>query len=199
MKKPLNFLQKFINQESIGGIILLLAALLAIGIANSAWANFYHLVLSKFLFVINDGLMAIFFFLIGLELRRELKGGELSKGNQIILPLVAALGGIIIPAFIYNFGNYLSPETQIGWAIPVATDIAFALGVLSLFGKRVPIGLKLFVMALAIFDDLGAIIIIAFFYAHHFAVLYFLGAIFVMVVGYLLNLLKIRRFYYPMV
>lgn len=173
--------QKFIQIESLSGILLILSALCAIGLANSAWQDKYQwflttpLVLTfaskslsiSFTHFVNDGLMVIFFLIIGLEIKREMLEGNLSELNQILLPLVAALGGIILPAVIFILFNYRDPFTLKGWAIPTATDIAFVLGVLALFASRIPIGLKLFVMAVAIYDDLVAILIIALFYTSH--------------------------------
>lgn len=169
----------FFKLESAGGILLMLAAALAIIFANTPiLSSIYELLLSTpvevkigaleiakpLLLWINDGLMAVFFFLVGLELKRELLEGELSDKRNIILPGVGALGGMIAPALIYVYFNYDNPQALSGWAIPAATDIAFALGALALLGSRVPTSLKIFLTSLAIFDDVGAIIIIALFY-----------------------------------
>lgn len=165
--------------ESASGILLLAAALLAMVMANSPLSHLYDLFLNTpvavkvgafeiakpLLLWINDGLMAIFFFLVGLELKREVLEGELSQPAQVVLPALAALGGMLAPAAIYVAFNAGDATALQGWAIPMATDIAFALGVLSLLGKRVPQGLKIFLLTLAIFDDVGAIIIIALFYS----------------------------------
>ncbi len=172
------FINKFLKLESAGGISLIAAAFLAIIFANTGLNHFYELLLSTpvvvqvgalgiakpLLLWINDGLMAVFFFLVGLELKRELIEGELSDKRNIILPGVGAIGGMIAPALIYMYFNYGDPVATAGWAIPAATDIAFALGVLALLGSRVPISIKIFLTSLAIFDDIGAIIIIAIFY-----------------------------------
>ena len=172
-------LRDFMKFEAAGGILLLIAAIIAMFVANSPLASLYSALLDTpvavqvgaleigkpLLLWINDGLMAIFFFLIGLEIKREVLEGELSSFSQIILPGMGALGGMIIPASIYAAMNYGDPASLNGWAIPVATDIAFALGLLSVFGKRVPVPLKVFLLTLAIFDDLAAIIIIAIFYS----------------------------------
>lgn len=168
----------FLKLESAGGILLFVAAVLALLLANSPLVHFYDLLISTpieirvgaleiakpSLLWINDGLMAVFFFLIGLELKRELVEGELSDKRNIILPGVGALGGMVVPALIYVYFNHQDPVAIKGWAIPAATDIAFALGVLTLLGSRVPASLKIFLTSLAIFDDIGAIIIIAVFY-----------------------------------
>ena len=173
-----NFLQDFLKKESASGILLIIAALLAIIVANSPLSGFYDNLLDvpveirigalhiakPLILWINDGLMAIFFFLIGLELKRELLEGELSDPKKIILPALAAVGGMLLPAVIYASLNWNDPVSLKGWAIPAATDIAFALGILALFGKRVPVALKIFLVSLAIMDDMGAIIIIAIFY-----------------------------------
>jgi NhaA family Na+:H+ antiporter len=173
-----SFITSFFKLESASGILLFLAAVLAIVFANSPLASYYQLLLSTpvevkvgtleiakpLLLWINDGLMAIFFFLVGLELKRELIEGELADKRNIILPGVGAIGGMVVPALIYVYFNYDDPSTVSGWAIPAATDIAFALGVLALLGSRVPTSLKIFLTSLAIFDDIGAILIIAFFY-----------------------------------
>ena len=171
---------EFIQSQSGGGIVLAVAALLALIISNSPWSGVYEqllqirgevrvggdwLVLSKPLLVwVNDLWMAVFFFLVGLEIKRELLEGELASINQAILPAFAALGGMVVPALIYSFINWGDATALRGWAIPTATDIAFALGILVLLGKRVPIGLKVFLTAVAIIDDLGAIVVIALFY-----------------------------------
>lgn len=168
----------FFKSEASGGMLLIMAAIVAMVLANSPLSPYYSGLLStpfsiavgdfalaKPIFLwINDGLMAIFFLLVGLELKRELIEGELSDVNNIILPAIGALGGMAIPALIYVTVNHNNPEAMHGWAIPAATDIAFALGILSLLGNRVPVSLKLFLTSIAIFDDVGAILIIAFFY-----------------------------------
>lgn len=170
--------EEFIKKESSAGLVLIFVTIIALILKNTGLSEFYDAFLNTpveirfgalqiakpLLLWINDGLMAVFFLLIGLEVKRELIEGHLSSVSQVILPGFAAFGGMVIPALVYlyfvGFGN---PDSQ-GWAIPTATDIAFALGVLSLLGKRVPVSLKIFLMALAIIDDLGAIIIIALFY-----------------------------------
>ena len=172
------FLTEFLKLESAGGILLMLAAAVAIICANTPLNAYYQLLLSTpvevrvgelevakpLLLWINDGLMAIFFFLVGLELKRELVEGELSSLSSIALPGVGAIGGMLIPALIYFYLNQNDPVALKGWAIPAATDIAFALGALALLGSRVPTSLKIFLTSLAIFDDIGAIVIIALFY-----------------------------------
>lgn len=170
--------KRFLKLESASGIILILAALLAIGLANSALAQHYQGFLNTevqvriaaldinkpLLLWINDGFMAIFFLLVGLEVKREMLEGALSSRVQATFPAIAAVGGMLAPALIYSLFNYGDQATRAGWAIPAATDIAFALGVMALLGKRVPTSLKVFLLALAIMDDLGVIIIIALFY-----------------------------------
>jgi NhaA family Na+:H+ antiporter len=169
----------FMKLESASGILMLTAAIIAMLAANSPLAGLYGelldttvavqvgaLSISKPLLLwVNDGLMAVFFFLIGLEIKREVMEGELSSVSQIVLPGVGALGGMVIPAMIYIWMNWSDPVALDGWAIPVATDIAFALALLSVFGSRVPTALKVFLLTLAIFDDLAAIVIIALFYS----------------------------------
>ncbi len=175
----------FLRMEASGGILLGIAAILALIVANSPLYAYYDHILHSIYFRIgfddyggtfdfeikksllhwvNDGFMAIFFFLVGLEIKREIKSGELSTRSRALLPAVAALGGMIVPALIYVYINLDTPENLKGWAIPAATDIAFALGVLSLLGSRAPVRLKILLTAIAIIDDLGAILIIAFFY-----------------------------------
>ncbi len=175
-KVPL--LTRFISSESFPGVLLIFASILALGLANSAFAKEYDALIQSQLYLglntwilskplllwINDGLMALFFLQIGLEIKREMIEGQLSTFSQVVLPGVAACGGIIVPALIYFLFNHQDSLAVRGWAIPTATDIAFALGILGLLGKRVPMGLKLFLMAVAIFDDLAAIVIIAIFY-----------------------------------
>lgn len=171
-------ISNFLKLESAGGIILMLSAVLALICANTGLNYYYDQLLSTpvavqvgsliiakpLLLWINDGLMAVFFFLVGLELKRELIEGELSDWRNVVLPAVGAVGGMVMPALVYIFFNHGDDAAMRGWAIPAATDIAFALGVLALLGSRVPTGLKIFLTSLAIFDDIGAIVIIAFFY-----------------------------------
>lgn len=172
-------LKDFLKQESAGGVVLIVAAALALVIANSSLSSAYfgalggklnlsygNFAIDKSLLLwINDGLMAIFFFLIGLEVKREVLEGQLSSWDKASLPLIAAIGGMAIPALIYIGFNWNSPESINGWAIPAATDIAFALGILSLLGPRVPVALKALLLAVAVIDDIGAITIIALFYS----------------------------------
>lgn len=168
----------FIQLESSGGIVLFAMAVVALVITNSPLAGYYErlfalplslhlgaLRLEKPLLLwINDGLMAVFFMLVGLEVKREMLEGELSSINKALLPGIAAVGGMVVPALIYVYLNWGDAAAMRGWAIPMATDIAFSLGILSLFGKRLPVSLKIFLTALAIFDDIGAIVVIAIFY-----------------------------------
>lgn len=176
--KPLSALRDFLHGEAAGGIVLMVVAALALVVANSPAAPFYFGVLKSYvlglsvLHWINDALMAVFFLLVGLEIKREMLDGQLSSWARRALPGFAALGGMIAPALIYVGFNLGSPATLRGWAIPAATDIAFALGVLSLLGSRVPASLKIFLTALAILDDLGAVIIIAIFYTAELSGLY---------------------------
>ena len=173
-------INSWFNKESSSGVLLILATLLAIIVANSALNADYQRLLQAFashsrylphnlLGWVNDGLMAVFFFYIGLEVKQEIKTGSLSTPAQASLPVIGALGGMLVPAFIYWLVNVHYPLLQAGWAIPVATDIAFALGIIALLSERVPVTVKYFLMALAIIDDLGAILIIAFGYSTHLA------------------------------
>lgn len=205
---------RFLQQESAGGILLVAAAVLAMVLANSPLRPLYQLLIDTpvavrvgaleiakpLLLWVNDGLMAIFFLLVGLELKREFLEGELSSARQVALPALGALGGMAAPAACYILLNLEDATAMQGWAIPAATDIAFALGVLSLLGSRVPASLKIFLTSLAIFDDLGAIIIIALFYTHKIAY----GALVVVALScavlFVLNRLGVgRRRYYLLV
>ncbi len=194
--------RKFLKKESTSGIILMVVTALALLLSNTFLSEFYNNILhtkielkiGDFLEIskpmilwVNDGLMAIFFLLIGLEIKRELIMGHLSSFSKIALPAIAAIGGMVVPALIFVFFNYGNDFAMRGWAIPTATDIAFALGIVSLLGKRVPNSLKIFLMALAIFDDLGAIVIIALFYTSQLSFTAIAGALFCIIALYLLN------------
>ena len=182
----LRSLERFFNHEASGGILLMVSAIAALLIYNSPLASTYDSILNAYLSVtingeglskplilwINDGLMAIFFFLIGLELKREMVEGKLKNPRDVIMPGIAAVGGMLLPAVIYAGINWGDPVAISGWAIPAATDIAFALGVLALLGNRVPVALKVFLLTLAILDDMGAILIIALFYTAELKVEY---------------------------
>ncbi len=196
-----SFLSNFFKLESAGGIILMLAAVFAVVFANTPLQSYYTLLLDTpieirlgtleiakpLLLWINDGLMAVFFFLVGLELKRELIEGELSDKKNIILPGVGAIGGMMVPALIYIYFNTGNSTAMAGWAIPSATDIAFALGVLSLLGSRVPGTIKIFLTSLAIFDDIGAILIIAVFYTAKISLTALVVVLFCIAVLTLLN------------
>jgi NhaA family Na+:H+ antiporter len=191
MKQLPRKLHQFIQTESAGGIVMLVFAMLAILAANSLFSAWYQTLVNTPITVgvhdnlateplkkwVKDVLMVFFFLLIGLELKREMREGFLSKRDQILLPLLAAAGGMAVPALLFFAFNYRSPETLHGWAIPSATDIAFALAILSLFGKGIPPSIKIFLLAVAIFDDLGAILVIALFYNTGFALLPLLLAV----------------------
>ncbi|HTO85653.1 MAG TPA: Na+/H+ antiporter NhaA [Methylomirabilota bacterium] len=200
-------IRDFLRLEAAAGIVLGVATLLALVVSNSGLAGLYGTFLDlpvelrvgalhiakPLLLWINDGLMAIFFLLVGLEIKRELVEGELSSLRQAMLPALAAVGGMAVPALLYVACNLGNPVALRGWAIPAATDIAFAVGVLSLLGRRVPIGLKIFLLALAIFDDLGAIVIIAVFYTANLSVVSLLLAAAVLLVMLILNRLGVTR------
>ena len=200
--------QRFFRIEVFGSVLLLIATAIALLWANSRWGNYYFelwenelsinikdFTISKsFIHWINDGLMAIFFFVIGLEIKREIMVGELSTLKKGALPIIAALGGMIIPALIYLNINK-DAATVSGWGIPMATDIAFTLGVLGLLGKRVPLGMKVFLLAFAIIDDLGAVTVITLFYSSDINLNFLiigLGVYFVLV---LFNQLKVRNYH----
>ncbi len=197
----LKTLQSFLKLEAASGILLMFAAVLAMIIANSPLNIYYDLLLDvpvkvavgnfeiakPLLLWINDGLMAMFFLLVGLELKREFLEGDLSQPGQITLPAIGAVGGMVVPASIYALLNYQDPQAINGWAIPTATDIAFALGILSIIGSRVPLQLKVFLTSLAIFDDLGAIIVIALFYTEQLSITSLVIAAVVLVILFGMN------------
>ncbi|NTJ63103.1 Na+/H+ antiporter NhaA [Agrobacterium rhizogenes] len=186
-------LRQFLDSEASGGLVLMFVAAFAIVTANSSLASSYfsalhaHIGPLSILHWINDALMAIFFLLVGLEIKREMLDGQLSSWSRRILPGVAAAGGMLMPAGIYVAVNSGNPDTLRGWAIPTATDIAFALGVLSLLGSRVPASLKVFLAALAIIDDLGAVIVIALFYNTGISIPDLIGAMLVLLALFVLN------------
>ncbi len=200
--------KEFFKLEAASGIFLLIAAILALFISNSSLSDNYFKTLESYITLgfkdfglklsvlhwINDVLMAVFFFLVTLEIKREFIKGELSNPKQALLPIIGAVGGMLIPALVYIIINISNPITLKGWAIPSATDIAFSLGVLSLLGSRVPISLKIFLTALAIIDDLGAIIIIAFFYSNNIQIIYLGLILLCMIVLFILNKKNINVF-----
>ena len=208
----INYISKpfrwFFKLEAASGLILLIAAILALIISNSNFSDLYFQSLEKYLFIgindiglklsvhhwINDALMAIFFFFVTLEIKREFLQGELSNIKQALLPIIGAVGGMVIPALSYVIINYGNSVTINGWAIPSATDIAFSLGILSLLGSRVPISLKVFLTALAIIDDLGAILIIAFFYSGDLSIPYLSLILLSYILLLVLNKLSIKIF-----
>ena len=206
ISKPFKY---FFKLEAASGLILLFAAILALFISNSDLSNHYFEILEKklklglgsfglelsILHWINDVLMAIFFFLVSLEIKREFVKGELSNPKQAMLPIVGAIGGMLIPALFYILINWDDSITMNGWAIPSATDIAFSLGVLSLLGKRVPISLKVFLTALAIIDDLGAIVIIAFFYSGNIQIKYLVLMLVALIILIILNKKNVKYFF----
>lgn len=192
-------LRRFLDNEASGGLVLMAAAALALAVANSPVASAYfhalHLKVGplSLLHWINDALMAVFFLLVGLEIKREMLDGQLSTWSRRILPGAAAAGGMIVPALIYVAFNLANPASLRGWAIPTATDIAFALGVLSLFGNRVPASLKIFLAALAIIDDLGAVLVIAIFYTSELNLPALGGAAIVLGVLVAINRSRVRK------
>ena len=198
----------FFKLESASGLVLLFAAIIALIISNSDLSELYFSTLNKYLFLginnfglklsilhwINDALMAIFFFFVTLEIKREFIQGELSNVKQALLPIIAAVGGMVVPALIYVFINFGDSATLNGWAIPSATDIAFSLGVLSLLGKRVPLSLKVFLTALAIIDDLGAIVIIALFYSGDLSIKYLSLMLLAFIILLIINKFNVKKF-----
>ncbi|ESZ00359.1 Na+/H+ antiporter NhaA [Mesorhizobium sp. LNHC209A00] len=196
-RRPVSVFREFLDSEAAGGIILMVAAALALIVANSPLAGTYFSVLHAYLgplslsHWVNDGLMAVFFLLVGLEIKREMLDGQLSTWPRRVLPGIAAAGGMVVPALVYVVINSNNSAALSGWAIPTATDIAFALGVLSLLGSRVPASLKVFLTALAIIDDLGAVIIIAIFYTSGLSLAYLGAAFAVIAVLVLLNRMRV--------
>ena len=198
----------FFKLEAASGLVLLISAAIALIISNSNFSSLYFETLQSYLFIginniglkmslhhwINDALMAVFFFFVTLEIKREFINGELSSLKQALLPIIAAIGGMLVPALIYIYINFGNGDTINGWAIPSATDIAFSLGVLSLLGSRVPISLKVFLTALAIIDDLGAIIIIAFFYAGDLSIQYLSLLLLTFIALLILNKSGVKKF-----
>ena len=203
--KPFKY---FFKLEAASGLVLLFAAILALIISNGQLSDIYFSSLEKYIILgtkefglklsvlhwINDVLMAIFFFFVSLEIKREFLQGELSNPKQAMLPIIGAVGGMAVPALFYIMINYSDSTTLNGWAIPSATDIAFSLGVLSLLGKRVPISLKVFLTALAIIDDLGAIVIIAFFYSGNIEIKYLILMLVSVILLVGLNKFKVKSF-----
>ena len=208
----INFINKpfkwFFKLEAASGLILLIAAIIALIVSNTNLSTLYFDLLNKHILLgtskfgldlsvlhwINDVLMAIFFFVVTLEIKREFIQGELSQPKKALLPIIGAVGGMVVPALIYILINFDSGYTLKGWAIPSATDIAFSIGVLSLLGSRVPISLKIFLVALAIIDDLGAIVIIAFFYSSDLSYLYLLLMFVSFISLLLLNKIGVKKF-----
>ena len=198
----------FFKLEAASGLVLLISAVIALIISNSNFSSLYFETLQSYLFIginniglkmslhhwINDALMAVFFFFVTLEIKREFINGELSSPKQALLPIIAAIGGMLVPALIYIYINFGNGDTINGWAIPSATDIAFSLGVLSLLGSRVPISLKVFLTALAIIDDLGAIIIIAFFYTGDLSIQYLSLLLLTFIALLILNKSGVKKF-----
>ena len=198
----------FFKLEAASGLVLMLAAIVALILSNTNFSDLYFKILNTHLLIgtknfgldlsilhwINDALMAIFFFIVTLEIKREFIQGELSKPKQAMLPIIGAIGGMAVPALIYIVINFETGYTLKGWAIPSATDIAFSIGVLSLLGSRVPISLKVFLVALAIIDDLGAIVIIAFFYSTELQYNYLLLMLVSFIVLLLLNKFNVKKF-----
>ncbi|MAF68299.1 MAG: Na+/H+ antiporter NhaA [Micavibrio sp.] len=209
-----HYLDTFFKSEASGGILLMLASIIAIIMANSPLSGYYNyffnevdfrigfsdlgeydfLLQKPLVLWINDGLMAIFFFMIGLEIKQEIMTGSLSSKDKLILPGLAAIGGMVFPALVYYFINIDSPQTMHGWAIPAATDIAFALGILALVSSRVPVSLKVLLTAIAVIDDLGAILIIAFFYTDGLILEALMLGAFIVFILFLLNVFGVKSY-----
>jgi len=205
LSKPFKW---FFQLEAASGLVLLIAAIIALVISNSNFSELYFRTLEQYLFIgindfglklsvhhwINDLLMAVFFFFVTLEIKREFIQGELSNLKKALLPIIGAVGGMVVPALVYVSINFGNTETLNGWAIPSATDIAFSLGILSLLGSRVPISLKIFLTALAIIDDLGAILIIAFFYSGDLSISYLSLILISYILLLILNKFGVKKF-----
>jgi NhaA family Na+:H+ antiporter len=205
LSKPFKW---FFQLEAASGLVLLIAAIVALVISNSNFSELYFKTLEQYLFIgindfglklsvhhwINDLLMAVFFFFVTLEIKREFIQGELSNLKKALLPIIGAVGGMVVPALVYVSINFGNTETLNGWAIPSATDIAFSLGILSLLGSRVPISLKIFLTALAIIDDLGAILIIAFFYSGDLSISYLSLILISYILLLILNKFGVKKF-----
>jgi len=201
-----DFIRNFLKTESSSGLLLIIFSILAIILSNSDYSNYYYSLKNTYLAIefdnfllketihhwVNDGLMAIFFLVIGLELKREMINGQLSSVSKVMLPGIAAVGGMVAPALVYLFINYEEPLATSGWAIPTATDIAFSLAVLAVLGNRVPVSLKIFLLSLAIIDDLGAVLVIAIYYTSEISYTYLLYASGVFILLMILNLLSVR-------
>tara|TARA_Y100001970_G_scaffold97101_1_gene122226 strand:- start:4005 stop:5177 length:1173 start_codon:yes stop_codon:yes gene_type:complete len=199
----------FFKLEAASGLVLLFSAIIALLISNSNFSDLYFSTLNEYIFLginkiglkltvlhwINDALMAIFFFFVTLEIKREFLQGELSNMKQALLPIIAAVGGMLVPALFYIYINFGDSETLNGWAIPSATDIAFSLGVLSLLGRRVPLSLKVFLTALAIIDDLGAIVIIALFYSGDLSIKYLSLMLLAFLILLTINKFNVKKFF----
>ena len=201
-----NFIRSFLKTESASGVLLIIFSILAIILANSELSDFYYSIKNSYLSInfesfqiketvhhwVNDGLMAIFFLVIGLELKREMINGQLSTFSKVLLPGIAAIGGMAVPAIIYVIININNPLAMAGWAIPTATDIAFSLAVLSVLGNKVPVSLKVFLLSLAIIDDLGAVMVIALYYTAEISYIHLLYALATFVALMILNLCNVR-------
>jgi NhaA family Na+:H+ antiporter len=201
-----NFIRNFLKTESASGVILIIFSILAIILANSDFSTYYYDLKNTYLSIkienfelketvhhwVNDGLMAIFFLVIGLELKREMVNGQLSTFSKVLLPGIAAIGGMAMPAVVYLIINKDNPSAISGWAIPTATDIAFSLAVLSVLGNRVPVSLKIFLLSLAIIDDLGAVLVIALYYTAEISYIYLFYALLSFLILMTLNLFNVR-------
>ena len=200
------FIRDFLKTESSSGVLLIIFSILAITLSNSEFSSYYYSLKNSYLSInienfelketvhhwVNDGLMSIFFLVIGLELKREMIDGQLSSVSQVILPGIAAIGGMAAPAIIYLLINQNEPLASSGWAIPTATDIAFSLAVLAVLGNRVPVSLQIFLLSLAIIDDLGAVMVIALYYTEEISYIYLLYASFSLIILMLLNFFNVR-------
>ena len=200
------FIRDFLKTESSSGVLLIIFSILAIILSNTELSNFYYSLKNSYLTInfgdfelketvhhwVNDGLMSIFFLVIGLELKREMVDGQLSTFSQVLLPGIAAIGGMAAPAIIYILINQNEPLATSGWAIPTATDIAFSLAVLAVLGDKVPVSLKIFLLSLAIIDDLGAVLVIALYYTENISYIYLLYASFTLITLMALNFFNVR-------